>query len=389
MLKHGAQQGRRLLLTAAVVWVLSVVGCAATRKVVLISNKEDTRFAVRVLPRGPLDAKVRGPAGEVGGTAETASLIGTGKFVEIEASANGSYEVEATAPNYGTRRQMLLPDPDLPSRLQFTFVEVGERKTASARIADLPLYKPGYGRRLAAVVGITDYEHWSRLPAARNDARRVAARLRELGFDEVLELYDRAATRQRILSLFGEELGAKTGQDDLAVIYFAGHGDTETLTDGSPRGYIVPAEAPPRGHSFSTAISMDELRTIRARMAAKHVLYVMDSCYSGLILDRSDVGVPADDPRLFEWATMRRASQILTAGEANQEAKELGDSGFLTKYLLEALSGKADADGDGVVTAQEIATYVTGPVLRESQGMQTPQFGHLGEGRGTVAFKLP
>ena len=242
-------------------------------------NKEDTRFSVRVLPRKPERRASARSVGQVSSGAETASLVGTGKFVEIEASSNGSYEVEATAPSYGTRRQMLLPDPDLPSRLQFTFVEVGERKKVSTRTDD-PLYKPGYGRRLAAVVGITDYGTRSRLPAARNDARRVAARLRELGFDEVLELYDRAATRQRILSLSARSWVAKTAQDDLAVIYFAGHGDTETLVDGSPRGYIVPAEALSRGHSFSTAISMDELRTIRARMKAKHVLYVMDSCYS-------------------------------------------------------------------------------------------------------------
>ena len=376
-------------MLAALVCALPLAACARPRKVVLISNKENTRFAVRVLPRSPADAKVRGPAGEVTGPSETPSLVGTGKFVEIDASPGGSYEVEATAPEYGTRRQALLPDPDLPSRLQFTFVEIGDRPRNRTLRDDQPLFKPGYARRLAAVVGISDYAHWSPLPAAHKDASRVATRLRELGFDEVLELYDRAATRQAILALLGESLGAKTSTEDLAVIFFAGHGDTEPLADDTPRGYIVPADALPRGRSFSTAISMDELRVVRSKMKAKHVLYVMDSCYSGLILERSDGGIPPNDPRLFEWATMRRASEILTAGEANQEAGELGNAGFLTRYLLEALSGMADADRDGVITAGEIATYVKGPVLRESQGMQTPQFGRIGEGRGTVVFKLP
>ena len=63
----------------------------------------------------------------------------------------------------------------------------------------------------------------------------MAALLKEIGFDEVLELYDEDATRQGILTLLGERAPRIAGPEDLVVIFFAGHGQTETLRNDRQR----------------------------------------------------------------------------------------------------------------------------------------------------------
>ncbi len=89
-----------------------------------------------------------------------------------------------------------------------------------------------YDKRVAVVIGIDDYETWPALEGAKRDALRVAASLRELGFDEVIELHDSEATRSRILAALSEDLNSQVSEESLALIYFAGHGETETLRNG-------------------------------------------------------------------------------------------------------------------------------------------------------------
>ncbi|MEZ4292569.1 MAG: caspase family protein [Myxococcota bacterium] len=260
---------------------------------------------------------------------------------------------------------------------------LGGGADASARV-----YRPGYRRRVAAVVGINDYRHWPRLKGARRDAEKVAARLRAMGFDTVHELYDREATREAILELLGSRLPAEVGADDLVVIFFAGHGETEVLdADGTrKRGSVIPADATVES-PFATAIPMPKLRELTSRLEAKHVYYAMDSCYSGLGFTR---GLGVVDPRVpdyIEKVTSLRAVQMVTAGGEGEEAIEREGEGVFTRSFLDALDGAADANGDGYVTATEIGAYVAPRVTNETGARQSPQSGRL-EGEGEIAFEV-
>lgn len=264
----------------------------------------------------------------------------------------------------------LPPSPGLPQEI----LEM-KRKT----------YRPGYARRVAAVIGINDYREWPRLGGAVSDAKRTAAALRQLGFDTVFELYDRDATRSGILDLLSQTLPEAVGEEDLALIFFAGHGDTETLPNGEKRGYIIPADGS-TDRVFATAISMNELRDVARRVPAKHMYYVMDSCYSGLLLTRG-LGLQPSTPGYVDKVTSRRAVQIIAAGMEGEEAIEREGRGLFTTAFLDALSGKADANHDGFVTAGEIGVYVAPEVTSMSSARQTPQFGAL-EGEGEVVFAV-
>jgi hypothetical protein len=242
-----------------------------------------------------------------------------------------------------------------------------------------------YHQRWAAVVGINQYVDLPALEGARGDSERVATALRGRGFDDVIEIYDHEATRERILNVLGTQLARKSGPDDLVVIYFAGHGATETLPKGEKRGYILPADAR-ADDPFSTGISMAQLRDLSARLPARQVYYVMDSCYSGLAFTRSSP-IAREAPDYIDKVTSLRAVQMLTGGMEGEQTVEHGGHGLFTDFFLRALDGEADSDNDGNVTASEIGNYLRPQVTTASEGRQTPQFGTL-EGSGEVVFPV-
>jgi len=237
-----------------------------------------------------------------------------------------------------------------------------------------------YGRRFGVVVGISHYQKLDDLEGARRDAESIAAVLRTLGFDEVFELYDGQATRTRILELVGQKLRAITRKDDLAFIFFAGHGATETLPGGEKRGYLVPTEGSDRD-PYVTGISMETIRDLSNRLEARHVYYAVDACYSG--------GLAHDSPGdvATRGANRNRSVQVLTAGLEGQQALEEGGRGVFTSYLVEGLQGEADLNGDASITASEIGWFVANQVGEATRGRQTPAYGRL-DGTGEVSFRL-
>lgn len=166
-------------------------------------------------------------------------------------------------------------------------------------------------------------------------------------------------------------------------VFFAGHGATRRLASGRDLGYIIPVDSDPQ-QLASDAIAMSDLQNIAESLQAKHVLFVMDACYSGLGLTR---GGPTSGAYLRENAR-RIARQMLTAGGADQQVADSGPNGHsvFTWMLLQALAGKGDLNGDGLITGTELAAYVAPAVSAVSA--QTPAFGSLpGSQGGEFVFR--
>jgi hypothetical protein len=263
-------------------------------------------------------------------------------------------------------------------------------QTASRRAPPQPLLSgdaPLYSRRVAVIIGINEYERWPSLSGASNDGRRMAKFLRDQGWDEVIEVYDGDATRRRMLRILGTELPRMADENTLAMIYFAGHGQTETLPGGGKRGYLIPVDGD-TDDVFSTAISMDTVRDLSKRTPAKHVYYAIDACYSGLALTRGISRPGSGPPDVYlRKITSVPAVQIITAGADGEQAIEVGGQGLFTTYLLRAIQGEADFNHDGAVTASEVGAYVKPQVTNASRNQQTPQFGSM-EGSGEIVFML-
>ncbi|MGZ3253332.1 MAG: polysaccharide deacetylase family protein, partial [Burkholderiaceae bacterium] len=247
---------------------------------------------------------------------------------------------------------------------------------------------PGYSNSWAIVIGINDYAKWPKLQYAVQDAQGVRQLLVEkFGFspDRVFSLQNGEATRVGILGAFHDRLahgGVK--KDDRIFVFFAGHGATRKLSSGRDLGYIVPSDSDP--NQFATdAIPMTEIQNISESLTAKHVFFIMDACYSGLGLTRG-----GGSSNYLRDNAKRTARQMLTAGGTDQLVADGGPNGHsvFTWTLLQGLAGKADLNGDGIITATELAAYVAPAVAAVSQ--QTPAFGSLpGSEGGDFVFELP
>lgn len=238
-----------------------------------------------------------------------------------------------------------------------------------------------YRRSYAIVVGIDRYQTLPQLGGAVRDAQAMTAYLKQQGF-EVTTVLNGDATRARLARLIGDELPAKLQADDRVLIYFAGHGVSRGQGDAA-MGYLMPVEGD-RSAPASTAISMAEVSRWFGQYAAKHVMLVADACYSGLAIGSRSVGIPPETRDYVREVTKRPVRVVLVAGSAGEEANEFGGQGLFTGQLLQAMTGGADSNRDGLVTSDELAAFVKPQVAqiarRELGASQHPQLGRMGEG---------
>jgi uncharacterized caspase-like protein len=248
-----------------------------------------------------------------------------------------------------------------------------------------------FANSYALVIGINNYGHskWPKLNYAVKDAQGFSQFLRSQGF-EVIELYERQATRAAILSAVEDQLVPKLTEKDRVVVFFAGHGDTRPMGN-SERGYLVPIDGT---DSYGSLIPVTQLHDLSSAMsAARHQLFILDSCFGGLAAMRTGDITSTIDPRTPNYVreiTRRRARQLLTAGGANQRVRDGGPDGhsYFTGQLLRALNdGTADNNGDGYITFSELSGYIQ---VAASLYNQTPGTDSLaGHEQGDFLFVNP
>lgn len=152
-----------------------------------------------------------------------------------------------------------------------------------------------YPRKFAICVGIDNYKgEFPELYSAAKDARDMADKMRDLGFD-VLILLDGEATRQAIENAV-QRIRGKAGFEDLIVFYFAGHGITGG-EEGQEEGFLVTYDcrSPER---IDDALPMSFLADLASIGTTKQMLFLIDACYSGLALTRGMSTRPTTQRRM-------------------------------------------------------------------------------------------
>jgi VWFA-related protein len=245
-----------------------------------------------------------------------------------------------------------------------------------------------FERSYAVVIGIDRYPHFRQLHNAVSDARAIAAYLHTQDYDQIITLYDEQATKQAIIAAMQNQLAPRLRTKDRVLVFFAGHGYTETL-GGKDRGYIVPYDGESQSAGY---ISMDELLTLADYMSnARHQLFIMDSCYGGLLgAETRGSLVNPNVPDYLGNIAGRVTRQVLAAGGKNQEVVDGGSKGHsvFVDAILEALAdGKADRNRNGYITFSELTDYL---LPRASNRYQTPSPSVLpGNQGGEYLFRSP
>src|SRR5262245_694980 len=247
-----------------------------------------------------------------------------------------------------------------------------------------------YDESHALVIGVSDYpagNGWPRLPGVKTDIERVSEALRKQGFNVVTKLNPTQEELDTSLRDFTGTYGVK--QRNRLLIWFAGHGHTENLSDGRELGYIVPLDAPDPSRDLPgfrrRAVSMNQIEAYALGIESKHVLFVFDSCFSGSIFDvRSGNPVPPE----IESKIAGPVRMFIASGTKDQKVPD--DSMFRT-YFVRALEGEGDLNNDGYVVGEELGIYLSGRVASDSRESQTPRYGRIKDARlniGDFVFVL-
>ena len=235
----------------------------------------------------------------------------------------------------------------------------------------------------AIVIGINQYQNTRNLKYAVNDARAFKDYLKDyvdIPDERIFYLANQDATKSRIESLLGTTIKRKASRDDTVIIFYAGHGavepDPSNLDGDGFEKYLLPHDADLED-LYSTSISMNNIRTIFTRIRADRLIFIADTCYSGASGGRTMMATKTRanlSDKFYERISKGKGRVIISSCSANEISKEDDNlqHGVFSYYMLEGLKGRADQDGDGIITVSELFSYITRKVPQASAQDQHP-----------------
>ncbi len=239
-----------------------------------------------------------------------------------------------------------------------------------------------YYKSWAIIIGIENYIVAPPIPGAINDAKKVAEAFRRLGFDEVVELYDKDASSRRLHQLLNDMLTRKVGRMDRLVIFYVGHAGFTQDSDGQDRGYLVPLDT--QVNNVTKSITVEHLKEFTRRSASKHTLLILDAPVFGWETTVPP-GLSLEGRLTPESDTDRRAVQVISAAGKGEAAVRVEKRSRFVETLLTGLSGSADLDGNGWLMASELGTYLVRQIEITSNGTQHPSSLQI-DGDGDMAL---
>ncbi|MBF0093513.1 MAG: SUMF1/EgtB/PvdO family nonheme iron enzyme [Alphaproteobacteria bacterium] len=208
-------------------------------------------------------------------------------------------------------------------------------------------------KRVALVIGNAAYPT-SPLANPVNDARAMAAKLKDVGFEVLLRENATKAQMEDAIGLFGEKLSA----DATGLMFYAGHG-----MQVNGRNYLVPVDARIASEqrvkleTVDAEVVLDQMAAAKARVS----LVILDACRNNPFERRWRGGSSG-------LATMNAPEGTLVAyatapGKVAADGEER--NGLYTGELLKVL-------GEPGLPVEEVFKRVRVAVSRASNGGQTP-----------------
>lgn len=310
--------------------------------------------------------------------AETGLLL-NGVAVAVDARDLGN----AAGGSSGGRQVRLQGEVQLrEGRNELVFRAVDERGLASTERLVVE-YAAASREAFLIAVGVDDYAdpEIPDLRFAEADARAVHAAL-AAGLDVPPEnrwlLTGAEASRFAVRDLLTLTIRTRAGPEDTVVLYFAGHGTVDpdpTRPDGLAK-YFVPQDARRRSLR-ATALAFDDVAGDLDLLSSERVVFFSDACFSGgqgRSFNQAGFrgGLPED---IYDVIAGGEGRVFMAACGPNEVAAERDGHGLFTSALLAALAGRADLDGDGLVTFSEVFHDVSQVVRAASGGQQLPRRG--------------
>lgn len=220
------------------------------------------------------------------------------------------------------------------------------------------------------LIGVNDYQNWPKLKNPINDAKSLSKVLTDqfqFGKENTYCLFDDSATYRNIDNFF-RMLIRKIDEDDNLLVYFAGHGYYDEITD---EGYWIPYEA-----NLNSVIEYIPNSTIYKYLKAlntHHTLVIADACFSGTFYTSDQRGVGVD--RYTETVDKYRSKWVFTSGREETVADGMYgvDHSPFANYLIKFFKNPENE----VFPVTELVQYVKHAVANNSN--QTPMAAPLKE----------
>jgi len=231
-----------------------------------------------------------------------------------------------------------------------------------------------FGKYYALVIGNNEYQFMPKLKTAISDAQVIAEILHSRYGFEVEKLYN--ATREDILRALHQYRRKLNFQDNL-LIYYAGHGWLDEVGD---EGYWLPVDA--EKDIETNWISNSHITTTLRAMAAKHVIVVADSCYSGKLTRGVNIKNRASD-YLIRIAKKKSRTVLSSGGlEPVLDSGGKGNHSVFASAFIDALT-----ENDDIMDGTQIFSEIRRTVMLNSH--QTPEYAdirHAGHDGGDFLF---
>jgi hypothetical protein len=217
---------------------------------------------------------------------------------------------------------------------------------------------------------------FSELRAPRRDVAELRDVLAEPDIGGFV-VQTRENTVVRDLRVDLERFFSGAGREDLLLVYFSGHG----IKDESGDLHLAVADTE-RTLLESTGVSAAFVRRLIDRSPARKVVLWLDCCYGGAF-PAGTTRKSAERVDVIDQLTTRsgRGCSVMTASthlgyafesNAGREGRSAALPSIFTRMIVEGLrTGEADLNGDGLIDAAELYSYVFERV-REVTPDQTP-----------------
>ncbi len=214
----------------------------------------------------------------------------------------------------------------------------------------------------ALIIGNNDYEKLEDLDNAVNDAKDLEKVLKDkYGFETTLMIDKNKDDTHNAIINFTQ----KRKKSDNILIYYAGHGQ---LIKKQKRGYWLPTDA--GSTQDSKWLSNNSIKDLIGSSDAKHILLIVDSCFSGSLMrgsgeNKSVEKITATSIKRYQ---QKKTRLVMTSGGNEQVVDGIGNSknSVFAEPLIKSLR-----DNNKVIRSielfQEVRNYV------ENNADQTPE----------------
>jgi uncharacterized protein len=231
-----------------------------------------------------------------------------------------------------------------------------------------------FGRYYAIVIGNQNYQQIESLQTPKYDAAR-AARILADKYGFTVQILDDANDITMLKTI--NDLNAVLKPEDNVLIYYAGHGARLKSGVGAQEsGYWLPvnADAPPEDRFW---VPNEQITGHLGRLAAKRVLVVADSCYSGLLSTDPSYLFLNDkvsySKEYIKYKLPKRSRLLLSSGGDKPVLDEgSGGNSVFARAFLDELEAN-----QGILSSPELFSRIRKRVevaAAKNKFVQTPEF---------------